>query len=194
MPVPRGAPRERRPARGAISAGLERAMFGLGCFWGAERKFWELPGVYTTAVGYAAGSTPNPTYREVCSGMTGHAEVVLVVFDPEEDLATTICSRCSGRATIPRRGCGRATTSARSIGRASTTTTMRSAKRRKRTRDVFQQALRGGLRRDHHRDSARAGVLLRRGLSPAVPVEESGGLLRSWRHRRLVPGGPCGLK
>src|SRR6476620_6289958 len=62
--------------------GLELAMFGLGCFWGAERKFWELKGVYSTAVGYAAGQTPNPTYREVCSGATGHAEVVLVVFDP----------------------------------------------------------------------------------------------------------------
>jgi peptide-methionine (S)-S-oxide reductase len=62
--------------------GLSRAMFGLGCFWGAERKFWELKGVYSTAVGYAAGQTPNPTYREVCGGMTGHSEVVLVVFDP----------------------------------------------------------------------------------------------------------------
>ena len=64
--------------------GLERAMFGLGCFWGAEKKFWQQEGVYTTAVGYAAGHTPNPTYREVCSGMTGHAEVVLVVFDPKQ--------------------------------------------------------------------------------------------------------------
>jgi peptide-methionine (S)-S-oxide reductase len=64
--------------------GLQRAVFGLGCFWGAERKFWELQGVYTTAVGYAAGYTPNPTYREVCSGMTGHNEVVLVVFDPKK--------------------------------------------------------------------------------------------------------------
>jgi peptide-methionine (S)-S-oxide reductase len=63
--------------------GMETAVFGLGCFWGAERKFWESPGVYSTAVGYAGGSTPNPTYREVCSGMTGHTEVVLVVFDPK---------------------------------------------------------------------------------------------------------------
>lgn len=62
--------------------GMEMAMFGLGCFWGAERKFWEMPGVYTTAVGYAAGITSNPDYKEVCTGMTGHNEVVLVVFDP----------------------------------------------------------------------------------------------------------------
>ncbi len=63
--------------------GLEEAVFGLGCFWGAERRFWRLPGVYTTAAGYAGGTTPNPTYREVCSGRTGHAEVVRVVFDPK---------------------------------------------------------------------------------------------------------------
>jgi peptide-methionine (S)-S-oxide reductase len=65
-------------------AGMETAIFGFGCFWGAERKFWQLPGVHATAVGYAGGPTPNPTYQEVCSGMTGHNEVVLVVFDPKK--------------------------------------------------------------------------------------------------------------
>jgi peptide-methionine (S)-S-oxide reductase len=64
-------------------AGTEMALFGMGCFWGAERKFWNVNGVYSTAVGYAGGHTPNPTYREVCSGMTGHNEVVRVVFDPK---------------------------------------------------------------------------------------------------------------
>jgi peptide-methionine (S)-S-oxide reductase len=70
------------PLRPPFPDGYQRAVLGLGCFWGAERIFWELPGVYTTAVGYAGGTTPNPTYEEVCSGRTGHAEVVLVVFDP----------------------------------------------------------------------------------------------------------------
>lgn len=70
------------PLAGELPEHLEQAMFGLGCFWGAEQRFWELRGVYVTAVGYAAGHTPNPTYEEVCSGMTGHNEVVRVVFDP----------------------------------------------------------------------------------------------------------------
>ena len=70
------------PLKGPYPKGAEQAIFGMGCFWGAERKFWELPGVLVTAAGYAAGSTPNPTYEEVCSGMTGHNEVVLAVFDP----------------------------------------------------------------------------------------------------------------
>jgi peptide-methionine (S)-S-oxide reductase len=69
------------PLQPPFPAGLRRALFGMGCFWGVERKFWQLDGVFTTAVGYAAGLTPNPTYEEVCSGRTGHNEVVLVVFD-----------------------------------------------------------------------------------------------------------------
>ena len=100
--LPGSAERMRVSAAHAVSGnrleppfpeGFVRALFGMGCFWGAERKFWQMPGVYSTAVGYAAGSTPNPTYREVCSGMTGHSEVVLVVFDPKrvgyEDLLKT---------------------------------------------------------------------------------------------------------
>ena len=83
MPVPERHFVHGRPLQPPFPAGLEQAMFGLGCFWGAEKCFWNLPGVYTSAVGYAGGHTPNPTYREVCSGYTGHNEVVLVVYDPK---------------------------------------------------------------------------------------------------------------
>jgi peptide-methionine (S)-S-oxide reductase len=82
MPVPETHFVNGHPLVAPFPAGLQQAVFGMGCFWGAERKFWEAPGVYTTAVGYAGGLTPNPSYEEVCSGRTGHAEVVLVVFDP----------------------------------------------------------------------------------------------------------------
>ncbi|MEA5471763.1 peptide-methionine (S)-S-oxide reductase MsrA [Spirulina sp. 06S082] len=83
MPVPEKHFVNGNPLKPPFPAGLETAMFGLGCFWGAERKFWQQEGVFVTAVGYAAGYTPNPTYREVCSGRTGHNEVVYVVFDPK---------------------------------------------------------------------------------------------------------------
>ena len=73
----------KHPLKGPYPEGMETAVFGMGCFWGVERMFWKLPGVYVTAVGYAAGTTPNPTYEEVCSGMTGQNEVVLVVYDPK---------------------------------------------------------------------------------------------------------------
>jgi peptide-methionine (S)-S-oxide reductase len=82
MPVPAKHFVNGNPLSAPFPPGLEQAVFGLGCFWGAERKFWQQPGVFSTAVGYAAGMTPNPSYKEVCSGMTGHNEVVLVVYDP----------------------------------------------------------------------------------------------------------------
>ncbi len=84
MPVPDRHHVNGHPLKPPFPQGLETALFGMGCFWGAERKFWQLPGVYSTAVGYAGGYTPNPGYEEVCSGRTGHAEVVLVVFDPQQ--------------------------------------------------------------------------------------------------------------
>lgn len=84
MPVPECHYVTGRPMRPPYPDGLEPALFGLGCFWGAERKFWTLPGIYVTAAGYSGGFTPNPTYEEVCSGRTGHAEVVRVIFDPAE--------------------------------------------------------------------------------------------------------------
>jgi peptide-methionine (S)-S-oxide reductase len=82
MPVPAAHDVLGNPLAPPFPDGLQTAVFGLGCFWGAERRFWETDGVWTTAAGYAGGLTPNPTYEEVCSGLTGHAEVVLVVFDP----------------------------------------------------------------------------------------------------------------
>jgi peptide-methionine (S)-S-oxide reductase len=84
MPVPAAHFVSGRPLAPPYPEGLEVAEFGLGCFWGAERLFWQTPGVWVTAVGYSGGFTPNPDYKEVCSGLTGHAEVVRVVFDPRE--------------------------------------------------------------------------------------------------------------
>ena len=84
MPVPDRHFVNGHPLKAPFAGHLHQAVFGFGCFWGAERKFWQVPGVYSTAVGYAAGSTPNPTYDEVCSGQTGHNEVVLVVYDPQQ--------------------------------------------------------------------------------------------------------------
>lgn len=76
------------PLEGPFPEGTEIAVFGMGCFWGAERRFWQLPGVYTTSVGYAGGYTPNPSYEEVCTGRTGHTEAVMVVFRPRRSLST----------------------------------------------------------------------------------------------------------
>ncbi len=84
MPVPDTHFVNGHPLKPPFPTGMQEALFGLGCFWGAERKFWQQPGVYVTAAGYAGGFTPNPTYEEVCTGRTGHAEVVRVIFDPAQ--------------------------------------------------------------------------------------------------------------
>lgn len=84
MPVPPKHEVLGTPLKGPVPEGFEEAVFGMGCFWGVERKFYQTPGVYSTAAGYAGGHTPNPTYREVCSGLTGHNEVVRVVYDPKK--------------------------------------------------------------------------------------------------------------
>ena len=162
--------------------GFERALFGMGCFWGAERKFWQMPGVYSTAVGYAAGSTPNPTYREVCSGMTGHAEVVLVVFDPKrvsyDDLLKTFWE--SHDPTQGMRQGNDVGTQYRS-GIYYYDDAQRAAAER--SRDMFQGELaKARLRTDHDGNPAGAGVLLRRGLPSAVPREESWRVLWTRRH------------
>ena len=90
LPVPPAHFVNGHPLQGPFPAPLQQAVFGMGCFWGVERMFWSLPGVWVTAVGYAAGHTPNPTYEEVCSGRTGHNEVVLVVYDPSQTTFETL--------------------------------------------------------------------------------------------------------
>lgn len=93
IPVPDAHFVNGHPLQPPFPAHLQQAIFAMGCFWGAERRFWELPGVWTTAVGYAGGVTPNPTYEEVCSGLTGHTETVLVVFDPQQVSYATLLKR-----------------------------------------------------------------------------------------------------
>ncbi len=129
------------PLEPPFPSGMELALFGMGCFWGAERMFWKLKGVYSTSVGYAGGYTPNPTYREVCSGLTGHTEVVRVVFDPQEGQLRRRCSRSSGRTTTRRRACVRATTRARSTARRSTRPTPAQAHAAEISRGAYQAML-----------------------------------------------------
>ena len=182
-----------RPLKGPYPEGLEQAMFGMGCFWGVERMFWKLPGVWVTAAGYAGGETPNPTYREVCTGQTGHNEVVLVTYDPAQASYETLL-RTFWEGHDPTQGMRQGNdvgTQYRS-GIYAFTPEQRAAAEA--SRDAYQERLTAaGLRADHHRDRRRAAVLLRRGLSPAVPGEEPRRLLRHRRHRGHLPDRGGGL-
>jgi peptide-methionine (S)-S-oxide reductase len=148
-----------RPLQGPYPQGMETAIFGLGCFWGAERMFWKLgDGVYVTAVGYAGGVTPNPTYEEVCSGLTGHNEMVLVVYDPKK-LPYERLLRTFWEGHDPTQGMRQGN----DVG-----TQYRSA--------IYATS-----------PARRAAFLFCRGLPPAISRQEPSGLLRPRRHRRVLP-------
>jgi peptide-methionine (S)-S-oxide reductase len=137
-------------------AGLETAVFGLGCFWGAERCFWQLPGVYSTAVGYAGGRTPNPTYEEVCSGATGHTEAVLVVFDPKAVSYDTLL-KTFWESHDPTQGMRQGNDVGTQYRSAIYWTTPEQKRRAEASRALYQQALnaaRGGEITTEMRDAA----------------------------------------
>ena len=133
------------PLAPPFPAGLETAILGLGCFWGAERCFWRLPGVYTTAVGYAGGQTPNPTYEEICSGMTGHAEVVLVVFDPNQVSYDTLL-KTFWESHDPTQGMRQGNDTGTQYRSAIYTTTPEQRRQAEASRDMYQKALKAAGR------------------------------------------------
>ena len=166
-------------------AGLEQAVFGMGCFWGAERKFWQAPGVYSTAVGYAGGYTPNPDLQgSVLGHDRAHRGRARRVRSEGHELRRD-AEAVLGEPRSRRRACGRATTSARSTGRRSTATSPEQQRAAEASREAYQDRLTAaGYGRITTEIARRAAVLLRRGLSPAVSGEESRRLLRHRRHRR----------
>ena len=187
MPVPERHFVLDTPLRGPFPEDTEQAIFGAGCFWGVEKSFWQAPGVYTTAVGYAAGMTPNPTYEEVCSARTGHNEVVLVVYRPAEISYEDLLKRF-WEGHDPTQGMRQGNDVGTQYRSGIYTTSDEQRAAAEASRDRYQEALTAaGARRDLDRDPARARVLLRRGLPPAVPREEPARLLRGGRHGRQLP-------
>ena len=181
-----------RPIKPPFPAGYKAVQFGMGCFWGAERVFWTLDGVYTTAVGYAGGYTENATYEEVCSGFTGHAEVVLVVYDPAVAPFAKLLE-VFWQSHDPTQGMRQGAdigTQYRSAIYCSDADRARAG--RAEPRALSDTVDRAPLPEDHDRDRRSSAVLLRRGLPPAVPCEKSRRLLRARRLRRRVQRGPHG--
>ena len=189
MPVPERHAVLGTPLKPPFPEGLERAIVGMGCFWGAERVFWQAPGVYTTAVGYDGGFTPNPTYEEVCSGRTGHAEVVLVVFDPMKISYEEIL-RLFWENHNPTQGMRQGNDVGTQYRSLIEWTTDGQRAEAEASRSAYAERLqRRGLSRDQHRDRAGRALLLRRGLPPAVPAQEPVRVLRDQRDRRELSGG-----
>ena len=185
--------------KGPYPEGSEKAMFGLGCFWGAEKAFWQLDGVFVTAVGYAGGLTPNPTYEEVCSGRTGHNEVVLVVFDPKKISYETLL-KTFWEGHDPTQGMRQGNDVGTQYRSGIYTFSPAQKKAAEASKAMYENgAGEAALRRHHHRDRRCPAVLLRRGLSPAVSGQEPVRLLRAGRHRRVLPdrhrrqAGPAGV-
>ena len=179
MPVPARHYVNGNPLKAPFPAAMQVAHFGLGCFWGAERLFWQTPGVYTTAVGYGGGHTPNPTYDEVCSGATGHAELVLVVFDPKR-LHYEELLKVFWEAHDPTQGMRQGNDVGTQYRSAIYTTSDAQREAALRTRDAYQEALK----------KARSGAITTE-IAAAGPFYYA----EEYHQQYLAknPGGYCGL-
>ncbi len=179
MPVPARHYVNGNPIQAPFPAGMEVAQLGLGCFWGAERKFWQTPGVFSTAVGYGGGATPNPTYEEVCSGLTGHTELVLVVFDPAR-LPYAALLKVFWEAHDPTQGMRQGNDVGTQYRSAIYTASDAQREIAIRTRDEYQRAL----------EAAGHGVITTE-IAPAGPFYYA----EEYHQQYLAknPGGYCGL-
>ena len=186
MPIPATHYVNGRPLAPPYPDGHETMVVGMGCFWGAEKAFWSLPGVWITAVGYAGGITPNPTYEEVCSGRTGHTEAVLVVFDPAQ-ISYEALLKVFWEGHDPTQGMRQGNDVGTQYRSAIYTNGPRQHDLAEASAAAFGARLAAeGYRRHHHRDRRGLDLLLRRGLPPAVPGQEPQRLLRPGRYRRVV--------